>query len=106
MPIICEPEHRMSIDLAHWWHRLVAAIVRFFASDSWRRTWRSFAQAFVGVLVLSFSVEQIPDPATVLEVLVAAGWAGVIAVVVLVHNELEDHVPSVDTRQARRRDGE
>lgn len=63
--------------------------------DNLVRAARTFAQAFLAVLIaqggLTFSTSD-------LDVLKAAAIAGVAGVVSLVHNLLEDKVPSIDTR--------
>jgi hypothetical protein len=77
----------------------------FLKSDPVRRSWRTFAQAFIGIFLLSFTPsalagEIIPDLSVILEVLRVALWAGVIAVVTLIHNELESKDVVHDTRDA------
>lgn len=73
----------------------------FVGSDPVRRAVRTFVQAFVAVLALSFTADSIPSVAEFADVLRYAGWAGVVSVVSLAHNEVEDFLPRLDTRAKR-----
>lgn len=59
-------------------------------TDTVVRAVRTFAQAFVGTLLLLLPTDLVPELSVLAEVGLAAGWAGVIAVLTWLHNELED----------------
>lgn len=58
--------------------------------DAVRRAVRTFAQAFVAALVVLLPTDLVGEVGVYLEALAAAGYAGAVALVTWVHNELED----------------
>lgn len=66
--------------------------------DPVRRTHRTWWQAFIGALLLQFSVEVVPTVSALQDTVVAGAWAATVATLSLLHNLLDAAPFGPDTR--------